>query len=29
LLLLGSLLVAGLGSLGVLVWRASRGRTRT
>jgi hypothetical protein len=29
LLLLGSLLLAGLGSLGVLVWRASRGRTRT
>jgi hypothetical protein len=29
LVLLGSLLLAGLGSLGVLVWRASRGRTRT
>jgi len=29
LLLLGSLLVAGLGSLGVLVWRARQGRTRT
>jgi hypothetical protein len=29
LLLLGSLLLAGLGFLGVLVWRANRGRTRT
>jgi len=29
LLLVGSLLLAGLGFLGVLVWRASRRRTRT
>ena len=28
LLLLGALLLAGLGSLGVLVWRASRARIR-
>jgi hypothetical protein len=28
-LLLGSLLLGGLGSLGVLIWRASRQRTRT